>query len=193
MMLTLLGGPALEPVSLAETKAWLRLDSSDDDPLLSALIVSARMTLEAYTRRFFVTQSWRMSVDSWPASAMRRRILAIPLAPVIGVAAIRIFDEADTETTLATDAYRAAPAQDRGRIVFTEAPPPPGRANDGVEIDVVAGYGDAASDTPEPLRRAMLALVAHWHENRGDEAEGTTRLPTLVVALARPYRRERLA
>ncbi|ATQ67153.1 MULTISPECIES: head-tail connector protein [Methylosinus] len=193
MMLTLLSGPQVEPVSLAETKAWLRLDASDEDPLLSALIVSARMTLEAYTRRFFVTQSWRMSFDAWPAATMRRRILSVPLSPMLGVSAIRVFDEADVETTLASGIYRAAPAQDRGRIVFTEAPPTPSRSSDGVEIDVFAGYGEASSDTPEPLRRAMLALVAHWHENRGDEVEGPTRLPTLVAALARPYRRERLA
>jgi uncharacterized phiE125 gp8 family phage protein len=193
MMLTLLSGPAVEPVSLAEAKAWLRLDSSDEDQLLSALIVSARLTLEAYTRRFFVTQSWRMSFDAWPASTLRRHMLAAPLAPLRNVAAIRIFDAEDVATTLDASAYRAAPAQDRGRIVFQEAPPAPGRASDGVEIDVVAGYGDAGSDTPEPLRRALLALVAHWHENRGDEIDGPTRLPTLVVALAQPYRRERLA
>jgi uncharacterized phiE125 gp8 family phage protein len=193
MNLTLLTGPVREPVSLDETKAWLRLDSDDEDQLLSALIVSARLTLEAHTRRFFVTQSWRMTFDAWPASVLRRKSLSVPFAPMRSVAAIRVFDADDAEQTLDAETYRAPPAQERGRIVFREAPQSPGRDGDGVEIDVVAGYGDDAADTPEPLRRAVLALVAHWHENRGDQAEAAARLPTLVAALARPYRRERLA
>ncbi|MBY6239748.1 head-tail connector protein [Methylosinus sp. Sm6] len=193
MILTLLSGPAVEPISLAEAKAWLRLDSSDEDELLAALIVSARLTLEAFTRRFFITQSWRMTFDAWPASAMRQRMLAVPVAPLRGVTAIRVYDARDVATTLGAGEYSASPAQEHGRIAFVEAPPAPGRAADGVEIDLVAGYGDAASHTPEPLRRALLSLVAHWRENRGDEAVEAARLPALVAALARPYRRERLA
>lgn len=193
MNLTLLSGPVAEPVSLEETKAWLRLDSSEEDQLLSALIVSARLTLEAFTRRFFVTQCWRMSLDAWPPATLRGKCIVLPLAPMRSIAAIRIYDASDVAETLAVGAYRAPAASERGRIVFRDPPEQPGRVAGGVEIDVLVGYGDAPSDTPEPLRRAILALVAHWHENRGDETEAAARLPALVAALARPYRRERLA
>lgn len=193
MNLILLSGPLVEPVSLDEAKAWLRLDSNDEDALLSALIVSARLTLEAYTRRFYVTQSWRMTLDVWPSATLRRKTLFVPLAPMQCVAAIRLYDAEDVAQILDADAYRAPAARERGRILFREPPAQPGRAADGVEIDIVAGYGDAASETPEPLRRAILALVAHRHENRGDDGETAARLPALVAALARPYRRERLS
>lgn len=192
MVPDLLAAPSLEPVSLADAKAWMRIDSNDEDQLLSALIASARMTLEAYTRRFFVTQSWRMRLDRWPAQTLRRKTLAVPFAPFRNVAAIRVFDSEDAAQTLAAETYRVAAARDAGRIVFLEAPPEPGRAYDAVEIDLFAGYGDAAEDTPEPLRRAILALVAHWHENRGDGEDIAAPLPTLVRALAKPFRRERL-
>jgi uncharacterized phiE125 gp8 family phage protein len=192
MVPDLLAGPALEPVSLDDAKAWLRLDSNEEDQLLSALIVSARLTLEAYTRRFFVTQSWRMRLDAWPAQTLRRKALAIPFAPLRNVSAVRVYDSADVAQTLSGASYRAAPARDAGRIVFLAAPAEPGRAYDAIEIDIVAGYGDAAADTPEPLRRAILALVAHWHETRGDAGDVGAPLPTLVLALAKPFRRERL-
>lgn len=192
MIPTLLSGPAAEPVSLDEAKSWLRLEAGDEDLLVRALIVSARMTLEAYTRRCFVTQSWRMGLDAWPAATMRRKLLAAPFAPFQSVSAIRIFDASGVARELAAEAYRAPAAPEAGRIAFVDAPPAPGRATDGIEIDLVAGYGGAAM-TPEPLRRAILALVAHWHENRGDVAEAATRPPALVEALARPFRRERIA
>ncbi len=35
----------------------------------------------------------------------------------------------------------------------------------GIEIDYVAGFGEAA-DVPADLKRALLALVAHWFEHR---------------------------
>ncbi len=188
----LLAGPVVEPIALDEAKSWLRVDASDEDQLLSALIVSARLTLEAYTRRFFVTQSWRMTLDGWPTATMRRKTLTVPFAPFRSVAAIRVYDGADAPQALDPGSYRAPSAPDRGRIVFIEAPPASGRAADGVEIDVVLGYGDRAIDTPEPLRRAILALVAHWHENRGDQRIGAATLPALVGALASPFRRERV-
>jgi uncharacterized phiE125 gp8 family phage protein len=65
----------------------------------------------------------------------------------------------------------------------------PGRPAAGIEVDVTVGYGGAAADVPEPLRRAILMLTAHWHENRGLVANGAvSALPVSVAALIAPYR-----
>lgn len=64
-----------------------------------------------------------------------------------------------------------------------------GRSAAGIEIDITAGYGDAASDVPEALRQAVRLLVAHWYENRGLATTGAiTVLPATVAALLAPYR-----
>ncbi|WP_442754706.1 head-tail connector protein [Methylocystis sp. JAN1] len=186
----LIGAPAIEPVSLAEAKLWLREDGGEEDQLIQALIVSARMTLEAYTRRFFVTQSWRLVFDSWPRSVGATSTLAIPFAPFQSVVAIRVFDANDNVQIVPATSYRAPGANDGGRVIFNPAPPAAGRSADGVEIDFVVGYGALASQTPEPLRRAILILAAHWREKRGDDADDP--LPKAVAQLAAPYRRERL-
>ncbi|MCX7900045.1 MAG: hypothetical protein N2444_08195 [Methylocystis sp.] len=188
---TLISAPAIEPVSLADAKAWLREDGADEDQLIQTLIVAARMTLEAFTRRFFITQGWRVTLDEWPGSVGRDLTLVIPFAPFQGVSAVRWFDAANVAHVVAPSLYRAPVSVEGGRIVFASAPPAPGRAKDGIEIDFTIGYGALATDVPEPLRRAILVLGAFWRENRGDDGGNT--LPNSVAQLAAPFRRERLA
>ena len=64
----------------------------------------------------------------------------------------------------------------------------------GVKITFTAGYGDAAGDVPEPLRQALLLLVAHWYERREPVVLGETaiQVPETVQSLLLPYRRVRL-
>ena len=186
----LISAPPIEPVSLAEAKSWLREDGDDEDQLIQALIVSARMTLEAYTRRFFVTQTWRIILDAWPEALHARSAIDIPLAPFQSIAAIRVYDANGTPQTLATASYRAPAAMDGGRVIFNAVPPIPGRSADAIEIDAVVGYGALANQTPEPLRRAMLMLVAYWRERRGADPDDAP--PRSVMQLIAPFRRERL-
>ena len=101
-----------------------------------------------------------------------------------------MYDANDVAQTIGAATYRAPSANDGGRLTFKTAPPAPGRATDGIEIDFTIGYGALAVDTPQPLRRAILTLVAHWRENRGDAADEA--LPKAVAQLAAPFRRERL-
>ncbi len=184
--------PPLEPISIAEAKIWLRIDMPAEDALLQSLIVAARLTLEAYTRRFFINQTWRLTFDAWPAAPGAGSMIAVPFAPFKSVAQIRVYDATGTGAILPAASYAAPPSMDGGRIGFNYAPPAPGRAMNGIEIDILVGYGGAAADTPEPLRNAVLALVADWYENRGDSLQNDGPLPSRVAALARPFRRERL-
>lgn len=54
-----------EPVTLAEAKLHLRIDSSDDDDLISALIATARKWAEDYCDRTFVVSKYTMLLDSF--------------------------------------------------------------------------------------------------------------------------------
>jgi uncharacterized phiE125 gp8 family phage protein len=71
----LLTPPLVEPLSLAEAKAFLRLETAEDDPLIAAFISAARLHVETQTGLALVTQSWRMVLDCWPANG---RIAARP-------------------------------------------------------------------------------------------------------------------
>lgn len=59
--------PSAEPVSTTEAKAHLRVDITDDDTYIGALITAARQEAEAYLRRALVTQKWQMTLDQFPS------------------------------------------------------------------------------------------------------------------------------
>ena len=84
----LLTPPALEPLTLDEAKAYLRVDTAADDDLIAALIAGARIHVEAQTRRALITQSWRLVLDAWPEDG---RIPVRP-APLQALAAARVYD-----------------------------------------------------------------------------------------------------
>ncbi len=189
MTLMLIVGPAEEPVTLAEARGFLRLDGVEENALVTALITAARTTLEAETRRAFVTQGWRLVLDAWPG-----RDISLPLAPVVAVEAVRV-DAGEGAATLDPSVFDmdlgAEPPRLAARRGMRLAQPAAGIG--GIEIDFTAGYG-AAADVPEPLRQATLMLVAHWFEARGPVAFGATAadIPLTVAALVAPYRRLKL-
>lgn len=62
--------PTVEPVNLQDVKDFLRLDQGDtsQDSILSGLMVAAREYCETYTKRKFVTQTLRLSMDFFPGT-----------------------------------------------------------------------------------------------------------------------------
>ena len=64
MALKLVTAPAAEPVTLAEIKEHLRVDSDLEDALISALITAARQWAETYQGRAYITQTWNFLVGS---------------------------------------------------------------------------------------------------------------------------------
>ena len=192
MALVLTSPPAVEPVSLSEAKAHLRVDGTDEDVLITALILSARKHLETWLARSLITQSWRLMLDDWPHSST----VDLPLSPLQSIEAVETYDADDVATPVAALAYFVDTVSDPARLVRIsgDAWPAPGRAANGVEIRFTAGYGDAASNVPQPLRQALHLLVAHWFERRESvpvENAGTL-APFSVASLISPYRRVRV-
>jgi uncharacterized phiE125 gp8 family phage protein len=181
----LLSGPAVEPITLAEAKAYLRVEHSDDDLVIAAFIAAARIHVETQTRRALITQTWRFVRDGWPGEGR----LSISPTPLQQILAARVYDSDGSTLSIDTQAFVADKASAPAIVAFAPwSLPAPGRTVGGIEIDVRVGYGDAGANVPEPLRQALRLLVAHWYERRGVTAPGAIGvLPLTVSALIAPY------
>lgn len=179
--------PALEPVSLSEAKAHLRVGHGDEDDLIGKLIVAARRHLEQQTGLAFITQGWSCFRDSWPDE----NAVMLPVAPVQAISDVKVYGEDDNASTIDPAHYFLDNVSRPPRLMLRGSRiwPAPGRSGNGIEIRVTAGFGSAASDVPQPLREAMLLLVAHWYAHRGD---GEARGPLGLEALIDAFREKRL-
>ncbi len=192
MTLVMTSGPLAEPVSVADAKAHMRIDSTAEDTLIASLIVTSRLHIEAALGLALLTQAWSYFVDAWP----RSREIVLPLKPVQSITTVRVWAQDGTSQILSADAYTLDGDGKPPRLVLSRsaAPPAPGRSASGIEIAFSAGYGDAGTDVPAPIRQALVLLVAHWFENRepvradAPQAE----IPHMVTTLLAPYRGRRL-
>jgi len=194
--------PAIEPLTLDETKTFLRVDQNNDDALISALITAARMFCESYTGRSLITRSYSLFLDRWPGACFvphfrpeRRRLhftastVELPYPPLLSVTQVNIY-AADNSTTVFDAAnYYVDTAGAPGRVVLTQGavPPLPGRVANGIEIQYTAGYGATEDDVPALLRQGMLQLIAHLYEHRGDSPDEAL-LASGAAAVFQPYR-----
>lgn len=77
-----------EPFDLAAAKAWLRVDISDDDTLITALIKAARIACEKYANQSFIARSVTAKIHNGLGN------FTLPYGPVVSIASIK--DGADT-------------------------------------------------------------------------------------------------
>jgi uncharacterized phiE125 gp8 family phage protein len=180
MPLTLITPPQGEPVTLADAKAHLKLDAPDEDVLVSALITAARARAEWHTGRALMTQAWQLWLDAWPPGG----VIDIPLPPLRAVTSVTTYARDDAPSVL--DSARTVVDLAGNRIALrpTTVLPPLLRNINAIAIGFTAGYGDA-TDVPQGLKSAILALIAFVYEHRG---EAPADLPQDVQALLAPYR-----
>ena len=153
--------PTVEPVTLSEVKAHLRIDGTTEDDLLGGLIRAARQDVERSTGIALIEQNWRLVLDRWPSSGT----VPLRIHPVRAVLSITLYGSEGEASLLAPESYQADLVSRPARV-HTEVAPPSLRAMNGVEIDFSAGFGESGTDVPDLLKRAILLLVAHWYEFR---------------------------
>lgn len=157
--------PAVEPVTLAEAKAWAKVDTPDDDPLVSDIIVAAREQIEADLKRALITQTRTLFMSRFPGVWGE---IPLPYPPLQSISSIQYADSDGTLQTLdpAKYVYTANSTPGRVWLPYGAAWPITGPFMDSVRISYVCGYGDTAASVPARVRLAMRSLIATAYRQR---------------------------
>jgi uncharacterized phiE125 gp8 family phage protein len=182
-LISIVTAATVDPVSLAEAKAHLRVVESNEDALIAGYLMAARQHVEDYTGRTLSLQTYDYKIDDELSNE-----IVMPRPPLVSVTSVSYVDINGTTQTLSSALYQVDTGVLFGRIVPAyQATYPSIRSQpNAVTVRFQAGY----SQIPEPIRQAILLLVSHFYDNRQPVLIGTisSELPFSVVVLLSPYK-----
>ena len=195
------------PVTLAEAKLHLRIDSSAEDDLIGTLITAATRWAEDYTDRTFCHTQWEMRIDSFygPVGSpvqfglkadgnniegrqgtVPNLDIELPRPPMVqtgtATAVAITYTPAAGASTTTLDAveYRVDRQATPGvcRPLYGKTWPTHLVDQNSTVVSWYAGYSATGTSVPAPVKSAILLLVAHLWKNREASAEVTlTEIP----------------
>lgn len=210
--------PTVEPVSLEEIKAHVRVDEAftADDTYLTGLISAARAHIEKVTFTFLCPQVWELILDKFPGGVSHNvyfqkpyfgapierinkdlRQIEIPIGPVTSVASVKYKNMNGIEYTMSADDYVVDLDSEIPRVHLVSGATWPSPSSglqiiNSVYVRINVGYplNVSTPTAPEDLKAAVKLLAAHWYENRETAQEADLKpMPFAVDALLANYRR----
>lgn len=171
-------GPAVEPVTVAEAKAHLRVDTSDDDTYIGTLITAAREWCEQYLDRTLINTQWVMRFDKFPDSGIEPVELPRPPMVASGTATavtVTFTQEAGPTSTYSTAEYRVDRLATPGSIlpIYGSTWTPHRQDDNAISVTWWAGYGAGGSSVPAAIRHAILMIVGILYEKRAAAESGS--------------------
>jgi uncharacterized phiE125 gp8 family phage protein len=153
---------AVEPMTTAEAKAWLRETSSAQDTIVDSLVKAARMAAEHELCRSLITQTWTKTLDAFPDA------IELHYPPIIAVASVKYYDTAGAWQTLDSGQYTLDSQSEPGWLVpaYNCTWPDTLDAINAVEVIYTAGYGASAAYVPQAIKTWLGMAVATMEQNR---------------------------
>lgn len=172
-----------EPITTAEARKHLRVDSTADDSLIADKIAAAREWVEDYTGLILTRREVTESLNYFLAQTKLR---AWPIAADEPVSIV-YRDTAGAEQTIADAQLRASVRP--GEIYPAAATrwPLNSAVSGTIAVTFTAGYANAAS-VPPILKQAMLVMLTAFYEDR-DGGELFAASECSAKALCRRYKR----
>lgn len=180
--LSLITGPELEPLDLAQVKKHLRFSSTTEDTLLDGWVAAARQYFEDQTGRQIMTATWELWLDAFPTGR-----LELPKPPLLDVVSVSYLgSDGDLVAIDAADYTVMAPAGALATPGWVQLPygglwPTPQDVPGTARVRFRAGYGSATGDVPELVKTLLYLLVGQFHKYRADTVE--TRFESALSSL----------
>jgi uncharacterized phiE125 gp8 family phage protein len=170
--LRLVAPAVFEPVTLAQAKAFLRIEHTGDDAAIGTAISAARLMAERYLRTALLAQTWEYSVGN-PCSLTLR----LPWGPATSILSVTLVNEQGVSTVLEGTIYRLS--VDGRAVLFTS-----GLHSEIVKVQFIAAAYAGVADIPAPIIQGILHHVATLMEQR----DGAAALPMQSVNCYAPFR-----
>lgn len=172
MVLTLVSESTTEPVTVAELKTYLRMESTDstaEDVLLGSYITVARKQAEHLTRRALTVKTWQLRFDDFINSTQVIELPKPPLSTVSTNVSITYIQDttAGTSTTIGSTVYTVDANSEPGRIYPSYGNEWPDSIRDqkhAVTIQYISGY--STSNIPIPVTQWIKMRALDMFENR---------------------------
>lgn len=173
---------ATDIISLNDAKAFLRIDGTEDDPLLTMLIGVAVDSAEKYLRRSILTKTLELTLDGfpWADDDALARIgsgthqvppswitggydeFDLPYPPAASITSITTYNPANVSAVFASASYLL----DNSRVILNQGYTWPSDLRDraAVKVRYVAGYGSA--NLPAGIKLGMMQHLVAMYECR---------------------------
>lgn len=177
MSLTLVTPPAVEPVSLGDLKAHLRVDVDKDDLLINRIGIAAREHVEEISGQQLIQATYDRCLTGFPSRGceynfyqddyrnqktyVERVAIRLPKPPLVSITSISYVDENGTPQVLSSSNYQVDAKSRPGFVVPAYGLTWPGarRQPQAVTVRFVAGHSATAAGVPE-IMIAWICLVA---------------------------------
>ena len=164
----LVTAPGSEPITLSEAKAYLRVDDTTEDTLISALITAARRKFENDTLHYLLPQTWELYLNR---NEITTEPISINKSDITAISSVKYYDSSNTQQTLSTSDYQTAIQGKPSCIQIITMPTIYDRL-EAMVIRFTLGYANAGA-VPEDIKLAIKLLLATWYENRQTVVTGT--------------------
>ncbi len=176
MALKLSVAPDVQPITLSEAKAHLRIDNDDEDSLINLYIQAAAQWVEGYTLRKLITQTWELTLDAFPITAPHSILL--PWGRCTAINYINYVDDngntqqltGPTSSPAGSDYQENLNSDEGGLTQPLDGDDWPSTDEDtlaAVAVNYDVGYGATPDLVPADLRAGVLYRLTDLYEFRG--------------------------
>jgi uncharacterized phiE125 gp8 family phage protein len=164
---------AAEPITLAQARLHLKLDTSGsppshpDDTLVTALIAASRESAEKYTGLAIANQTYTLTLDRFPDAEINLQI-----SKVNSITSISYVDTNGATQTFSSTKYTLDNVTKPSviNLNYNEKWPDTRQQPNAVTVTFNAGYTDNVSPNtnpiPKSINQAMLLNIGHLYANR---------------------------
>jgi uncharacterized phiE125 gp8 family phage protein len=196
-MLSVITASTVESVSIAEVKAQARIDGTEEDDLLAALIGTARQWCEAYVSMPLTGSlvTYKLSLDTFcDPRYYKDGVIYFPVAPVVAMSSDGLSylpSDGGNSTTWASSNYTFDVLSKPARLapIYGGVYPDTRCQLNAISIPFTAG-STAADQVPLGCRQAIKMLAAELFKEREHSITGTIiqDVPFGVKALLDPHK-----